>query len=71
MLDLRLRAMNREIVLTTVGANVEYLVGGPHDGIGLLLTSAVLTAGWYSNEVLTIADTSADSSSYVHARIAI
>lgn len=26
--------MNREIVLTTVGANVEGLVGGPHDGIG-------------------------------------
>ncbi|WP_185735873.1 hypothetical protein [Burkholderia stagnalis] len=71
MLDLRLRAMNREIELTTADTNVEYLVGGPHDGIGLLFTSAVLTVGRYSNEVLTIADISADSSSYVHARIVI
>ncbi|WP_126284747.1 hypothetical protein [Burkholderia stagnalis] len=43
LLDRHLRAMNHEIELTTVGANVECLAVGSHDGIGLVFPSAVLT----------------------------
>ena len=43
LLDPHLRAMNREIELTTVGTDVECLAVSPHDGLGLVFPSAVLT----------------------------
>ncbi|HEM7894644.1 MULTISPECIES: hypothetical protein [Burkholderia] len=43
LFDFHLRAMNGEIELAAVGANVECLAVGPHDGVCLVFPSAVFT----------------------------
>jgi hypothetical protein len=43
LFHLHLRTVDGEIKLAAIGGNVECLAVGPHDGIGLVFPSAVLT----------------------------